>query len=60
MFPVPASPKSLDCLLGFFAYYSKWIPNCSQLIQQISSDQKLLSNGNGLPSKAQTVIEEIQ
>ena len=45
-FPIPNSPKKLDRLIGFFAYYAKWIPNCSNLTKTLSNSRKLLVKKN--------------
>ena len=59
-YPLPTSVKQLERLLGFFAYYAKWIPNSSELIQQISSDRPHLLKLGQLSENSKLVIDELK
>ena len=37
--PPPTGEKSLQCVLGLFAYYAKWIPRFSNKISRLKSNE---------------------
>ena len=59
-FPIPNSPKKLDRLIGFFAYYAKWIPNCSNLTKTLSNSRKLFVKKEPLPKSCIDTISTLK
>ena len=48
--PPPSSPKSLQCTIGLFAYYSKWIHKFSYKIKPLSDCKVFPTEGEALPA----------
>ena len=48
--PPPASSKSLQKALGFFAYYAKWVPGFSDKIHILKTAKSFPLNQNQLNS----------
>ena len=48
--PPPSSPKSLQCTIGLFAYYSKWILKFSYKIKPLSDCKVFPTEGEVLPA----------
>ena len=48
--PPPSSPKSLQCTIGLFAYYSKWIHKFSYKIKPLSDCKVFPTEGEVLPA----------
>lgn len=59
-FPAPSTPKELNRLLGLFAYYAKWIPQCSELTQPLRDAREVLTRGKPLPEPAKEAIDKLK
>ena len=59
-FPCPTTPKKLDKLIGFFAYYAKWISKCSEKTKIISIERDRLEEGKELSRDAVNMIQTLK
>ena len=59
-FPIPTTLVQLNRLIGLFAYYSKWIPNCSSLTQSLTNAREIIKSTGKLPEDAQEAILKLK
>ena len=59
-FPTPTTLVQLNRLIGLFAYYSKWIPNCSSLTQSLTNAREIIKTTGTLPENAQESIQKLK
>lgn len=59
-FPNPTSTKELNRLIGLFAYYAKWIPNCSKYTQELTNARETLIKTKELPDNAIAAIQHLK
>jgi hypothetical protein len=59
-YPMPTNEKELSRLLGFFAYYAKWLPNSAELIEPISRERQTINKMKGLSQKSINAIDKLK
>jgi len=59
-YPMPTNARALHRLLGMFAYYSKWIPNCSEMTQRLANSKDEVSTNGSLSSDAVNAFEQLK
>ena len=59
-YPVPINIKQLNSLIGFFAYYAKWIPNCTNLTTILTNSRDSISKNIPLPDEAISAIKQLK
>ena len=57
--PNPRSIKELNHIIGLFAYYSKWIPNCSEITAPLYKNRETFEKC-GLSTEAKHAIESLK
>ena len=56
-YPLPTSVKEMDRLIGFFAYYAKWIPKCTDQTHILTTSRSTFSSSKGLSQECIDAIE---
>ena len=59
-FPTPTSLRQLNSLIGFFAYYAKWIPRCSELTLPLNQAKDYVVKHKRLPDNAIQAIDQLK
>lgn len=59
-FPTPRTLAQLNRMIGLFAYYAKWLHNCSELTQSLTNSRATLSQTAILPDEAIHAIKTLK
>ena len=59
-FPNPTTRKAVERLLGFFAYYAKWIPKSSDHVQIIAAEKETVNQRGTLSKEAIAAINKLK
>ena len=58
---IPRTLKQLNRIIGLFAYYAKWIPNCTALTLPLTQDRDLTTDSQfSLSIKAIEAIDKLK
>ena len=59
-FPTPRTIKQLDRLIGFFAYYAKWIPKCSERTTLLRESRTKITKDKTLSQECIATIKSLK
>jgi len=59
-YPEPKSLTELNRLIGLFAYYCKWIPNCSNLTQRLTNSREHVATQGHLNESGRQALQELK
>jgi transposase InsO family protein len=59
-YPTPTTLRQLNGLIGLFAYYAKWIHNCSELTLPLTRSKEYIVKHKTLPIEAVAAIKELK